>query len=130
VFTFLAFTFYFWECGYGSKFLGSSVERVFILTLFASCGSESHLFIDRDYSLGSYVNLYPDLEVFQLSISLITNQFHIMDHRYLQELRMILRTHEDMVQGHNNSIFTLISKFNKYEYQFISQIAEIMSNLL
>jgi hypothetical protein len=53
-----------------------------------------------------------------------------MDHHDLQELRRILRMHEEMVQGNRTSIFSLISKFHEYEQQCISQIAEVMSTLV
>lgn len=50
-----------------------------------------------------------------------------MGHRDLLELRRILRTREDMVQGNRASILTIITKFNEYKQQ---RIAEIMSTLL
>jgi len=48
-----------------------------------------------------------------------------MGHRDLLELRRILRTREDMVQGNRASILTIITKFNEYKQQ---RIAEIMRN--
>lgn len=53
-----------------------------------------------------------------------------MDHRVLQELSRILRTHEEMVKGNGASILTLISKFHEYEQQFTSQIAEVINTLV
>jgi hypothetical protein len=53
-----------------------------------------------------------------------------MDDCDLQELRRILKTHEEMVQANGASIFSFISKFQEYEQQRISQIAKVTSMLV
>jgi hypothetical protein len=70
------------------------------------------------------------LEKSQHSIMQIEDQAFTMDHHNLQELKKILRTHEEMVQGNKASILTLITKFHEYGQQCISQIAKIMSTLV
>lgn len=66
----------------------------------------------------------------RLSLQQTEGEPHIMDHRVLQELSRILRTHEEMVKGNGASILTLISKFHEYEQQFTSQIAEVINTLV
>jgi hypothetical protein len=53
-----------------------------------------------------------------------------MDYKDQQDLRRILRTDEEMIQGNRSSIFTVTEKVHENEQRAISQIASIMGTLL
>jgi uncharacterized protein YaaN involved in tellurite resistance len=47
---------------------------------------------------------------------------------YLQEIMGVLRTHEELIQGNNNSIYNVTTKVQDNEQHIISQIASIMDS--
>jgi hypothetical protein len=53
-----------------------------------------------------------------------------VDHHDLLELRRILRSNEEMVQGNKASILSFITKFNEYEQHCMTQIVVTMNTLL
>jgi hypothetical protein len=53
-----------------------------------------------------------------------------MDYIELQEMRRVLRAHEEVILGNRTSIFTVTSKVHDNEQQIVSQIASIMSTLV
>ena len=62
----------------------------------------------------------------RLPVSVITH----MDYIELQEMRRVLRAHEEVILGNRTSIFTVTSKVHDNEQQIVSQIASIMSTLV
>jgi hypothetical protein len=62
----------------------------------------------------------------RLLVSVITH----MDYIELQEMRRVLRAHEEVILGNRTSIFTVTSKVHDNEQQIVSQIASIMSTLV
>lgn len=53
-----------------------------------------------------------------------------MDYIELQEMRRVLRAHEEVILDNRTSIFTVTSKVHDNEQQIVSQIASIMSTLV
>jgi hypothetical protein len=62
----------------------------------------------------------------RLPVSVITH----MDYIELQEMRRVLRAHEEVILDNRTSIFTVTSKVHDNEQQIVSQIASIMSTLV
>jgi hypothetical protein len=62
----------------------------------------------------------------RLLVSVITH----MDYIELQEMRRVLRAHEEVILDNRTSIFTVTSKVHDNEQQIVSQIASIMSTLV